>query len=159
MTLNKFHQLRTTVLPNLIKRTAKVLETDMSKDEGLLMEVVDNMDEIVFGDYIRRRSLALSDVVKQGIINGGVDWLGVSKPTGESDLKESLTDRSPSVHAPNTSALGGNARKSQRRCAAFGRKDFGRSDHEYHQSGSALVPADTQVWDGRHAYGKFFDGI
>jgi len=68
------------MLPSLIKRTSKVLETDMTKDEELLMEVVDNMDEIVFGDYVRRRSLALSDVVKHGILNGGIDWLDVSKP-------------------------------------------------------------------------------
>ena len=82
ITLNRFHQLRMTVLPSLVKRTSKMLETDISKDEGVLVEVVDNMDEIVFGDYIKRRSLALTEVLEAGILRDGVDWLNVTKPTG-----------------------------------------------------------------------------
>lgn len=83
VTLNKFHQLRTTTLPEMLNRTAKTLEVDMSKDEGLLSEVVDNMDEIVFADYIRRRQIGLNEVIEGGIVKGGVDWLNVTKPTGQ----------------------------------------------------------------------------
>lgn len=54
----------------------------MTKDETLLLEVVDNMDEIVFNDYIRRRQIGLSEVVEGGILKGGVDWLNATKPTG-----------------------------------------------------------------------------
>ena len=81
-TLSKFHQLRTTVLPSLLKQTAKTLDTDMSKDEELLMEVVDNMDQIVLNDYLKRRSGALTEVIEGGILRGGIDWLNTTKPTG-----------------------------------------------------------------------------
>ncbi|KAK1922962.1 exocyst complex component Sec5-domain-containing protein [Papiliotrema laurentii] len=80
-TLSKFHQLRTTVLPSLLKQTAKTLDTDMSKDEELLMEVVDNMDQIVLNDYLKRRSGALTEVIEGGILRGGIDWLNTTKPT------------------------------------------------------------------------------
>lgn len=86
VTLNKFHQLRTTILSGLIKRTGKLLETDISKDEGLLVEVVDNMDEIVFGDYVKKRSIALTETLEAGILRGGIDWLNVTKPTGTSSF-------------------------------------------------------------------------
>ena len=71
-------------MPGLIKKTGKLLETDISKDEGLLVEVVDNMDEIVFGDYVKKRSVALTEALEAGILRGGVDWLNVSKPSGAS---------------------------------------------------------------------------
>jgi hypothetical protein len=41
------------------------------------------MDEIVFNDYVRRRQLALIEAIEGGILKGGIDWLNVTKPTGE----------------------------------------------------------------------------
>lgn len=54
----------------------------MSKDQALLMEVVDNMDEMVFEDYVRRRSAPLVAVIREGVLDGEVDWLNTPKPTG-----------------------------------------------------------------------------
>lgn len=42
------------------------------------------MDEIVFGDYVKKRSVALAEALEAGILRGGVDWLNVSKPSGAS---------------------------------------------------------------------------
>ena len=83
MTLNKFHQLRSKVVPALVKRTSKTLGLDMSKDERLLLEVVDNMDQMVFNDYINRRSGTITSVVEGGVLGESIDWLEAEKPTGE----------------------------------------------------------------------------
>lgn len=82
MTLAKFHHLRETSLPTILGQTSKLLDTDFSRDQSTLLEVVDNMDEMVFDDYVRRRSEKLIQVVEEGILHGGVDWLNAPKPTG-----------------------------------------------------------------------------
>ena len=56
----------------------------MSKDQGLLIEVVDNMNEMVFGDYVARKGEPLLEIIRGGILDQGMDWLNTPKPTGES---------------------------------------------------------------------------
>jgi len=38
----------------------------------------------VFEEFIKKRSRGLVDVMENGILRGGVDWLNAGKPTGES---------------------------------------------------------------------------
>lgn len=82
VTLAKFHYLRETALSSILSRTSKLLDTDFGRDQATLLEVVDNMDEIVFDDFIKRRSEKLVKVVEEGILHGGIDWLNAGKPTG-----------------------------------------------------------------------------
>lgn len=67
----------------MMNRTAKLLETEMFRDQTTLVEVLDNMDEMVFGELVKRKSAPLADVMRAGILKGGVDWLNTGKPTGE----------------------------------------------------------------------------
>lgn len=46
--------------------------------------MIDNMDQLVFEEFIKKRSRGLIDVMELGILKGGVDWLNAGKPTGES---------------------------------------------------------------------------
>jgi hypothetical protein len=41
------------------------------------------MDDMVFRDYIRHRSEPLVQVMQEGILRSGLDWLDAPKPTGE----------------------------------------------------------------------------
>ncbi|KAK8850389.1 hypothetical protein IAR55_004307 [Kwoniella newhampshirensis] len=81
VTLAKFHQLKQTSVQSLTTRVSKILDIDMVKEQALLVEVVESMDNMVFKDYVRRRSDPLVQVVQEGILRGGVDWLNTSKPT------------------------------------------------------------------------------
>ena len=62
MTLAQFEQLRQKVIPSMITRISKLLELEMFRDQTTVVEVLDNMDEIVFRDYIRRKSEPLVQV-------------------------------------------------------------------------------------------------
>jgi hypothetical protein len=42
------------------------------------------MDQLVFEEFIKKRSKGLVDIMENGILRGGVDWLNAGKPTGES---------------------------------------------------------------------------
>lgn len=93
ITMAKFNLLRSKSLPILLSKTARLLDLDMSKDEALLIEVLDNMDEMIFSDYVKRRLVLLVEVIQGGILNSGVDWLNTPKPTGESEPKPLKNNR------------------------------------------------------------------
>lgn len=48
-----------------------------------LIDVVDQLDGILFDDYTKRKTQGITEIVKKGILQGGVDWYSISKPTGE----------------------------------------------------------------------------
>lgn len=65
----------------------------MARDRDTLFEVVDNMDQIVFDEYIKRRGRNLVGVMEDGILHSGIDWLNTSKPTGKSIILSIFTLR------------------------------------------------------------------
>lgn len=82
MTLAQFAVLKQTLLPSIITRTAKVLETEMFRDQATLVEVLDNMDDMVFRELIKRKYEPLKQVTQDGVLRSGIDWLNTGKPTG-----------------------------------------------------------------------------
>jgi hypothetical protein len=84
VTLSKFHTLKESTLPSLLSSASKQLDADLSNDRETLLQVIDNMDQLVFEEFIKKRSRGLVDVMENGILRGGVDWLNAGKPTGES---------------------------------------------------------------------------
>jgi hypothetical protein len=83
MTLAQIAVLKQTLLPTIITRTAKVLETEMFRDQATLVEVLDNMDDMVFRELIKRKYEPLKQVIQDGVQRSGIDWLNTGKPTGE----------------------------------------------------------------------------
>lgn len=45
------------------------------------------MDNILFEDYIKRKTVVASRVITDGILYGGIDWYSMAKPTGERILE------------------------------------------------------------------------
>ena len=83
ITLTKFHQLQNRTLPHLLSTASKALETDLDHDRETLLEVIEGMDQLVFDEFIKKRSRKLVDVMELGILKSGVDWLNTGKPTGQ----------------------------------------------------------------------------
>jgi len=46
---------------------------------------VDQLDDIFFADYMDRKKKAVSDIIREGILNSGIDWYKIAKPTGKSE--------------------------------------------------------------------------
>ncbi|ORX41152.1 exocyst complex component Sec5-domain-containing protein [Kockovaella imperatae] len=81
MTLAKFHQLRSLTLSSLVSKISATLEVDTKRDSDVLVEVLDSMDDMIYRDYVERKTVALVQAVEDGILNAGVDWLNTAKPT------------------------------------------------------------------------------
>jgi exocyst complex component 2 len=68
----------------MINKTAKLFETEMFRDQTMLGEIIDKMDARLFGELVKRKSEPLSKVMREGILESGIDWLNTGKPTGTS---------------------------------------------------------------------------
>lgn len=86
ITLSKFHQLKESTLPTLLSTASKSLEMNLEPDRDMLLEVIQSMDQLVFDEFIKKRSRKLVDVMEIGILRSGVDWLNAGKPTGRSSF-------------------------------------------------------------------------
>ncbi|WWC72387.1 uncharacterized protein I206_106349 [Kwoniella pini CBS 10737] len=81
LTLAQFDLLKRSYLFSICNKVSKLLDVDMKKDEQLLLEVIENMNEMIFQDLISKRSEGLINLIEEGILNSGIDWLNTSKPT------------------------------------------------------------------------------
>jgi len=50
----------------------------------MLMDVTDQLDKILFDDYVKRRSAEVAKIIRKGVLGGQVDWYEADKPTGAS---------------------------------------------------------------------------
>ena len=53
---------------------------------------MDQLDDIFFADYIDRKKKAVSHIITEGILSGGIDWHNIAKPTGKSKRKDVIRD-------------------------------------------------------------------
>ena len=83
MTVSNLTQLRESILPRLISQFQSAFKVDMSQDVAMLMEVTDQLDKILFDDYVKRRSEEVGRIIRKGVLGGTVDWYEAEKPTGE----------------------------------------------------------------------------
>lgn len=84
LTVGNLAHMRSTVIKKLIVLFEKAYKCNMEEDLKTLIDVVDQLDKILFDDYIKRKSALIRDIVRQGILLSGVDWYSIPKPTGTS---------------------------------------------------------------------------
>ncbi|KAF8923888.1 hypothetical protein BGZ58_002410 [Dissophora ornata] len=82
ITISNLSELRSVTIPKLLTDFEKICGITMAEDGKTLVEVVDQLDSILFDDYIKRKTVVASRVITDGIMYGGIDWLSIPKPTG-----------------------------------------------------------------------------
>lgn len=50
----------------------------------MLDEVVDQLDESLFTDYVKTKATIVNGIIRKGISGSGMDWYETPRPTGES---------------------------------------------------------------------------
>ncbi|KAF9931299.1 hypothetical protein BGZ65_004944 [Modicella reniformis] len=82
ITISNLNELRSVTISKLLKDFERTCTISMADDGKTLMEVVDQLDSILFDDYIKRKTVVASRLLTDGILYGGIDWYSASKPTG-----------------------------------------------------------------------------
>ncbi|KAI8080296.1 exocyst complex component Sec5-domain-containing protein [Gilbertella persicaria] len=80
LTVSNLDHMRSNVMRKLMDLFESAYHVNMEEDLHTLVDVVDQLDEILFGDYIKRKSQMIRDIVRQGILMSGIDWSSIPKP-------------------------------------------------------------------------------
>ncbi|KAI9311707.1 exocyst complex component Sec5-domain-containing protein [Dichotomocladium elegans] len=81
LTVGNLAHMRACVIPKLVGLFQMAYKCNMDEDLKTLIDVVDQLDKILFNDYIKRKSALIRDIIRQGILLSGVDWYSIPKPT------------------------------------------------------------------------------
>lgn len=79
LTISNLSHLRTTHIPKLFRQFQVAFRVDMTMDTATLMDVIGQLDALLLGDYIKRKSVILADIINAGV--NQVDWFLAPKPT------------------------------------------------------------------------------
>jgi exocyst complex component 2 len=66
----------------VVNQFQTAFKLDMSSDVQMLMDVTDQLDKILFDDYVKRKSAEVAKIIRKGVLGGTVDWYEAPKPTG-----------------------------------------------------------------------------
>ena len=53
-------------------------------DEQMLDEVVEQLDESLFSEYVKAKANIVNAIIRKGILESGMDWYETPRPTGKS---------------------------------------------------------------------------
>lgn len=82
LTVANLTHLRESTIPRLIHQFQTAFKCDMSTDVQMLMDVTDQLDKILFDDYVKRKSADVAKIIRKGVLGGTVNWYEADKPTG-----------------------------------------------------------------------------
>ncbi|BGP36516.1 Exocyst complex component S5 [Rhodotorula kratochvilovae] len=81
LTVSNLTHLRETTIPRLISQFSTAFRVDTAGDAQMLMDVTDQLDKILFDDYVKRKSAEVAKIIRKGVLGGTVDWYEAEKPT------------------------------------------------------------------------------
>ncbi|CAO3635122.1 unnamed protein product [Cunninghamella blakesleeana] len=81
LTVSNLAHMRAAVIRKLVNLFEGAYKINMEEDFKTLLDVVDQLDQILFNDYIKRKSASIRDIIHHGILMSGIDWYSISKPT------------------------------------------------------------------------------
>nr|ODN90071.1 exocyst protein [Cryptococcus depauperatus CBS 7841] len=82
ISLAKFNHIREESIERTCTTISKLLDVDMTKEQGLLLQIVGDMEDQVFRTYVARRSEPLNKIMRNAILHD-TDWLNFPGPIAE----------------------------------------------------------------------------
>ncbi|GAA5960084.1 hypothetical protein JCM8115_004527 [Rhodotorula mucilaginosa] len=80
LTVSNLNHVRETIIPRLTSQFSAAFKTDMAADVKMLLDVTDQLDKILFDDYVKRKSAEIARIIRKGVLGGEVDWYEADKP-------------------------------------------------------------------------------
>lgn len=71
----------------------------------MLDEVVEQLDESLFTDYVKTKATVVNGIVRKGILGSGMDWYETPRPTGESIAVLLLLRMEHSMHLQRSAIM------------------------------------------------------
>lgn len=79
-TLSSFHRLTETSIPSFMRKVGDQIGGDAAAiDSATLEEMIEQMDEVMFNEYVSHRSEPLCNMLRRGVV--GIDWMNMPPPS------------------------------------------------------------------------------
>lgn len=83
LTVSNLTYLRTISIPRMVNQFQAAFKVDMGPEIEMLMSVTDQLDKILFDDYVKRKSMEVAKIITKGVLGGAINWYEAPKPTGK----------------------------------------------------------------------------
>ena len=72
------------LIPSMTTELETALNISIENEKQTLMTVVQELDKTLFESYFKPKSVALTAIVRNGILDPDMDWYETPQPKGES---------------------------------------------------------------------------
>lgn len=80
LSVTNLSRLTRNIVPTLTKHFQELFHVKMSEDLRTIDEVAQQLDQILFDDFAKRKSEMVSSIFRKGILESGIDWQTIPKP-------------------------------------------------------------------------------
>ncbi|EIW55516.1 uncharacterized protein TRAVEDRAFT_73389 [Trametes versicolor FP-101664 SS1] len=80
LVVSNFGHLMRVLIPSMITELETAFNSSMAEDRRALMSVVQELDKTLFESYFKPKSAALTAIVRDGILDPGMDWYETPQP-------------------------------------------------------------------------------
>lgn len=81
LSVTNLAHLKNSVVPGLTKQFQDAFQVSMSEDVKTIEEVAQQLDEILFTDFVKRKGDVVADIFRNGILSSGINWQAIPKPS------------------------------------------------------------------------------
>ncbi|PPQ68923.1 hypothetical protein CVT24_007667 [Panaeolus cyanescens] len=81
LVISNLNHLHKAVIPNMLSQLENAFGVSMNDDRKTLMTVVSELDRTLFEGYVKPKSVAITSMIRSGILDTGMDWFDTPQPT------------------------------------------------------------------------------
>ncbi|KAL7749949.1 Exocyst complex component S5 [Sorochytrium milnesiophthora] len=81
ITLSNIAYLKSTALPGIVRVVEESSGSKLGAEIKRMDDAVERLDKVIFDDYIKRYSRQIDSVIQRGILQNGINWFTISKPS------------------------------------------------------------------------------
>jgi exocyst complex component 2 len=81
LVIANFVHLNRSLIPSMMNQIESSFGISVAQERKTLMDVVLELDKTLFEDFVKKKSTPLASLMRQGILDSGIDWNESSRPT------------------------------------------------------------------------------
>jgi len=76
-----FGHMRKRIIPGMLNQLEGALGVSIGRERDMLDEVVEQLDESLFSEYVKAKANIVNAIIRKGILESGMDWYETPRPT------------------------------------------------------------------------------
>jgi exocyst complex component 2 len=110
--MSNIQHLQTELLPTMLSKFEVLYGLKSVDDKNTLRQVIEQVDDVLFQDYLKRKRETLQNITETGLLGPGVNPLSEVRPSGKqlavygSQVFISFSHRCATLHAQGSAMSG-----------------------------------------------------